>query len=341
IGPSLDGQFHQGNFGIVTAAGFELLPKSDADVALIARVGRDEDLPAVVEALAGLRRQGAIVRVAHVANRERSWISLAPLLVQELQTLQAIPAAAHPREVAEEFLRREGFGPWSVVAAVPGRGARQRWARREIRRSLRGLARLSFLSDAQFRGAEKLLSHLIVHPWFRRKLALLRAVMPLHHLALGIPTDATIQGVYWPVSEAHPANGSNPDLSQAGLLYCLPLLPADAENVRACIEGTREIFKRYGFEPALTVNLLDDRSLEGVFSLAFARADARQVEAARACIREAEAFYIRSGWPPYRVGIESMDLIVDPEKPYWKTVRDLKKVFDPNEIIAPGRYNLS
>ncbi|MDZ4197883.1 MAG: FAD-binding oxidoreductase, partial [Kiritimatiellia bacterium] len=51
IGPSLDGQFHQGNFGIVTAAGFELLPKSDADVALIARVGRDEDLPAVVEAL--------------------------------------------------------------------------------------------------------------------------------------------------------------------------------------------------------------------------------------------------------------------------------------------------
>jgi FAD/FMN-containing dehydrogenase len=26
--------------------------------------------------------------------------------------------------------------------------------------------------------------------------------------------------------------------------------------------------------------------------------------------------------------------------PFWRTVRDLKKALDPNNIIAPGRYNL-
>ena len=53
-----------------------------------------------------------------------------------------------------------------------------------------------------------------------------------------------------------------------------------------------------------------------------------------------ERWYVEQGFPPYRVGINSMHRVVDENDPYWKTVRDLKKALDPNNIIAPGRYNL-
>ena len=53
-----------------------------------------------------------------------------------------------------------------------------------------------------------------------------------------------------------------------------------------------------------------------------------------------EARYMEQGYPPYRVGIDSMHHVVKEDDPFWQTVRDLKQVLDPNHIIAPGRYNL-
>jgi len=49
---------------------------------------------------------------------------------------------------------------------------------------------------------------------------------------------------------------------------------------------------------------------------------------------------MEQGYPPYRVGINSMHHVVHENDPFWRTVRDLKKGLDPNGIIAPGRYNL-
>jgi 4-cresol dehydrogenase (hydroxylating) len=36
-----------------------------------------------------------------------------------------------------------------------------------------------------------------------------------------------------------------------------------------------------------------------------------------------------------------MRQITSEDDPYWQTIYRLKTVFDPNDIIAPGRYNLS
>jgi 4-cresol dehydrogenase (hydroxylating) len=35
-----------------------------------------------------------------------------------------------------------------------------------------------------------------------------------------------------------------------------------------------------------------------------------------------------------------MKQIASADDPYWQTVRQLKTVFDPDNIIAPGRYDL-
>ena len=38
---------------------------------------------------------------------------------------------------------------------------------------------------------------------------------------------------------------------------------------------------------------------------------------------------------------DMMGSITDPGSAYWRMVRELKQVFDPDNIIAPGRYNLA
>jgi FAD/FMN-containing dehydrogenase len=35
-----------------------------------------------------------------------------------------------------------------------------------------------------------------------------------------------------------------------------------------------------------------------------------------------------------------MHQVVHADDPFWETIRDLKLALDPNNIMAPGRYNL-
>ncbi len=77
-----------------------------------------------------------------------------------------------------------------------------------------------------------------------------------------------------------------------------------------------------------------------MISLPFDLNNEKQKADAHRCIDELTDAYIKAGYMPYRVGIQSMERIISESDPYWRVVRDLKAVFDPNHIIAPGRYNL-
>ncbi|MCX7819151.1 MAG: FAD-binding oxidoreductase [Kiritimatiellae bacterium] len=339
VGPWLDGLFAQGNFGIVTAAGVELLPMPEAETAVIARIRREEELADLVDALADLRRRGLIAGVAHVGNRERSWITLAPLIAEQLIADGRCDARS-ARSAAEEILKAEGFGPWSAVAAVSGARAGHRAKCREVRRQLGRVARVTILPAGALATAERVL--VAAAKWSERaarKLAVLRAVKPLHGLAEGVPTDDTLPAVEWPLG-GPPVRRVDPDEGEAGLLYCLPILPAEGGFVAEVVAAVRRIFAARGFEAAITVNLLDDRSMEGVISLAFHRSSPEQTRAAQEAVREAEEELLRRGCPPYRVGLGSMDVVVRADDPFWCVVARLKGVLDPDEVISPGRYNL-
>ena len=85
---------------------------------------------------------------------------------------------------------------------------------------------------------------------------------------------------------------------------------------------------------------MDSKAFECVINLAFNREDKSRLEQAHACIEELQGDFIAQGYIPYRVGIQTMSQIVDEHDPYWQTVRELKRVFDPNNVISPGRYSL-
>ncbi|MFH0953002.1 MAG: FAD-binding protein [Verrucomicrobiota bacterium] len=339
VGPGLDQLFFQSNFGIVTAAGVDLMPRRDAHMAVICKIGNPARLPAFISALADLRRRDVIQTVAHVGNRNRTEIAMAPLVYRQL-LLRGGGTEEELRLLAVRLLEQEGFGAWSAVAGVMGTPGQLREVRRQVRKALRGLARVMFLTDGLVHAAKALSSLLAFMPYVQRKRAILEAVEPLYGLAKGVPTDAPMMSVWWPLGDMPHRANEDPDQSRCGLLFCCPFIPADGEAAREVVERTELVYRKYGFTPYITLNMADSRSMECVINLAFDRSQPGQVASAHACNDELTAQLVSLGFVPYRVGIQNMNLVVKEDDPFWQTVRDLKKVLDPNHIISPGRYNL-
>jgi 4-cresol dehydrogenase (hydroxylating) len=339
IGPGLDGLFPQGNFGIVTSACIDLMPKPDGHMAAIIKIDSEDKLPRLIEALVGLRSRDVFLTVAHVGNRERSYITLAPLLYEQLLKAGE-PAGEETRSKAVRMLEQGGFGPWSAAIGILGTRAHLKLAKKEIRKAVGGFAKTMFLNDGLVEKAKNVCSTLSFIPFMKRQLMMIRAVEPVYGFTAGKATDKSLKAVYWAAGDFDRLDELDPDHSDSGVLFCLPIIPAHGPTVLEVVEDTRETFARHGFEAAITVNLMTPKAMEGVVSLAFDRRNKEQVNAAHAAIQEMEARYMEQGYPPYRVGINSMHHVVREDDAFWRTVRDLKKVLDPNNIIAPGRYNL-
>ncbi len=335
IGPGLDDLFCQSNFGIVTAAGIELLPRHPCRCSVIAKIGEADRLADLVDAFADLRRAEVVRMVTHIGNRERAFDTLAPLVYWQL-------GPGRTRERAESLLAAEGFGPWSAVASVAGDRPSVRLAVRSIRARLRGIATLSVLDDARLARAERSLAACSFLPAARRKLAVLRAVRPVYNLSQGIPADEPLKALYWGAGLEPPQGPvENPDRSEAGYAYVLPLFPLDGEiGAWAAAEAGRLGAAR-GFRPAMTLNVLDGRCLELVLSVSFPRNEPDRVRAAHAFCEELLDVFAARGYHPYRVGIHQMNRVVKEGDPFWETARAIKRALDPNGVIAPGRYNLA
>ena len=70
--------------------------------------------------------------------------------------------------------------------------------------------------------------------------------------------------------------------------------------------------------------------------MAYDRDVAGEDEKARACYQEVTDLCHRNGFFPYRLGIQSPELPVSDT--YLHLMERLKRAFDPNNILSPGRY---
>jgi 4-cresol dehydrogenase (hydroxylating) len=102
----------------------------------------------------------------------------------------------------------------------------------------------------------------------------------------------------------------------------------------------KTIGERYGHTLHVTLNLETATSAVAIISLQFDRSSKEQVDRAHAC-SDALLRYLRSqGIELYRARVDQMSDVTNHDPEYWNMIRSLKSVFDPDNIIAPGRYNL-
>ena len=331
IGPSLDGLFCQSNFGIVTSAAIQLRRRQPAHGVIGCAITGDEGLAALVDGVATLVRQGVLDPCVHVSNRARSRSVLGGMLAQW----------SPDRKVAQ-ILDAELRGAWNLSCPLSGTAAHVRLRYHEARAALRTFGPVILTTDQSFlaRGAwYRMLSFL---PRFRRRAALLDAVEAFYNHSKGVPSDAALASIPWCLAAGTDgcAPGADLDATQCGTLFVLPILPLQGAAVRAAMEMALQVTSKHGFTPYVTLNSASPESLEAVINIVFPKGDSIQVEQAHRCVDELVARYMQDGLILYRAGIQSMSSIVKADSPHWQLIARLKDVFDPNHIIAPGRYNL-
>lgn len=336
VGPYLDGLFTQSNYGIVTAVAFALLPLPEIFSVFWCRLASEDRLRDLVEGLAVLRRENVVRSVVHIADRNRMEATLGPLLAGEKSGSE--PQAGS----GGAFRRRMPLSAWSAAGSLFGTRRQVAAMQKDIRKRLRHLCDVKFLSEGRLKVARFVLTALSFLPPVRRFREFFDAVEPLRGLARGIPTDAAMASVHWPLGRIPNKQEEilNPDRSDAGLLYCVPVIPFDGAEAVEAVRMAREVCAAHDFQCFITLNTMTDHALEGVINIAFERRDPDACKRAHRCIDEMLAAFARCGLPPYRLGIQHMGDVTDDRDSFWTTVRDLKRSLDPNNIIAPCRYNL-
>ena len=164
----------------------------------------------------------------------------------------------------------------------------------------------------------------------------LKVIAPVYGLLKGVPTDSPLASAYWRKKTEIPAQ-MDPDRDGCGLLWCSPVVPNTGAHATAVTQLATGILLTHGFEPQISISLATERSLFCVTTISYDRHVAGEDARAAECYRVLVEELLASGYPPYRLNVSSMGYS-EQEDAYTSLLRKLKTAFDPNHILAPGRY---
>jgi len=339
LGPMLDGLFFQANLGIVTSACFRLIPRPPRQIAVSLALLNERDLPRFIAVLASLKRERIMGTVTHIGNRARTRASLMHGIVRYLE---AQPGSASRDLMAEAERVLEIVAPdqWTSLGGISGTPGQVRAAFSEVRSRMRGIARVMSIDDAKLDFGYALLNAFRFIPWARANAAAIAAIRPLHGLASGHPTDAAIDNLLWKFGRAD-LSAASLDQTDCGILFISPALPMDGVFVAKVVAEMTARASKFGHQLYVTINIETENSMVAVTNLLFDRSDEAARANAAACANELHDLIRAYGLEVYRARMDMMNKIVAPESEYWKTIQQLKSVFDPDHVISPGHYNIA
>ncbi|MCB0497918.1 MAG: FAD-binding oxidoreductase [Cyclobacteriaceae bacterium] len=340
VGPDITGLFFQSNYGIVTQATFDLIPKREIHAILMCGLTDEKNYENYINELAQLRKQEIITTAFHIANRNRSAIALLPHVESYFKNQLGMNADQAKRESAA-FHSRITKDTWSAFGGVMGSRKEVRLAKKTIKRKMKKYGKVMFLTQKKISRLQRVVQLFSFLPYFKKLKAFTVAMEAAFSYSQGIPSDMALDSVYWPVNEPIPPNSAEDmDSTDAGLLFSLPILPLNGSSLKKAAQATVEIFRNYGFEAYITFNIIDSKSIESVINLAFKKSDLDTFEKAKKAIDELNAYFMKEGFILYRTDIDRMGQVIGKNDSFWVTIKELKTIFDPNGIISPGRYNM-
>lgn len=339
VGPSLDGLFSQSNLGIVTAAGFRLLPAPEHRVTAVCKIPSEDLLPNALDALKSLYDEGVISTSFHIANQARASSTFSPILYDFIAANQPALNSTQVRCEVDRIVKSEITSAWTIAGAILGQKTVVNAQLARFKKVMKPFGEVRFTTQDSFQRAARLLKKLTWLPGIKDKLTFLQAAEPIFALTRGIPTDVALKSIHWPI--AYPPNSDflDPDSGKAGFLHCLPIIPLDGKTAWEASTKIRKIIEKYGFDAYVTLNVLDGRALEGVINVIYDQAKADQQKVAQECIAEATDWCIKNGFPPYRLGNQLMGQVLSKrQETYSSFVTAIKQSVDPGKLISPGKY---
>jgi 4-cresol dehydrogenase (hydroxylating) len=168
--------------------------------------------------------------------------------------------------------------------------------------------------------------------------AALDLVQPVFGLLKGIPTGRPLASAYWRKRTPPPAQ-MDPDHDGCGLLWCAPVAPLEGTHALRIADLSSRTLLEHGFEPMLSMTLVNERALTCVVSISYDRQLPGEDERAMACYGALSRALVAAGYHSYRLGIQSAGEMQEPDT-YRALLSELKDTLDPHGILAPGRYGI-
>ena len=237
-------------------------------------------------------------------------------------------------DVANSIAKRYRIGRWNLMFALFGTKAQVSAAKKRAKELLSPVCKsVVFASAASLRFAE-------MFSWIsplRQLIPTIRSVMSVYG---GCPTIAALGSPYWRNRSIKPsAEDRNPARDNCGLIWYAPIIPLEAEDLRAYISFATEKLQKFGFDFAPTFTAVTARAFDCTTPIFYDREDPADCQRAMDCYRELFETGRSKGFIPYRLGIHSMGDLYNEKDPYCRLVDLIKSSIDPNNIISPGRYS--
>lgn len=332
VGPSLDGLFSQSNLGIVTRMTVWLMPAPEHFEAFFFLSTAPDGLGAIVESLRPLRMNGTLRSVMHIGNDYKVLAA----------TGQYPWEAMHGRTPLDEptmaALRQQfGIGYWTGSGGLYGTRGQVGEAKRQLRRALAGkVKRLQFVDDRRVHLMQRFATPFRMFTGWDISRTL-KVLLPVYNLLKGVPTDSTMGSVYWR-KKTPPPSQPDPDRDGCGLIWCSPVVPNTGAHATEVTRLAAEVLLAHAFEPQISLSMATERTLNCVITISYDRATPGEDERARKCFSALGRAMLDRGYPPYRLTVGSMDYLAQASG-FSTVVRSVKRVLDPNGILAPGRYD--
>lgn len=313
FGPSVDGLFAQGNFGIVTRMGIWLQPEPEAYLTSKVMVPRRRDLIPLVDVINRLEH-GGLIGLPHYDSK------LASMSDPELTKLTS--RADVSDEELDKFAAQRNLPIWDVQLQFYGPAetvaANWSYAKRVVH---------EVLDDARFEEG----------PLFKFPMSAEDQKKVPFRVSIGAPNlEGFSQGPVRSRFNPHPMDGH---------LFFSPIIPKTGE---AALEATRVLadvmaaMRIPGLNPLFrTPQAWIFRSFLLIVGLPISRTDPKINEASIKIFHNAVKVSAERGWAEYRTSPIFSDVISNVysfnEHALRRFTETLKDAADPNGIIAPGR----
>jgi len=337
VGPYLDGLFTQSNLGIVTRLGMWLMPVSKCINHFLCFIENHENIEPVVNALRPLRMDGTLRSTVHIGNDLR--------LISGGRSYPLECARGNiplPADLRKALRIEAGVGAWTVSGALYGLPRQVSITRKILRNALKGTGTSPIFLTQQKLAFGALIARMLGNSALASRLTTkVQVGKALFDMNRGIPNGRFLAGAYWRRRAGLPPNfpsHADPAADNCGFLWLSPIIPMRGEDVLRLHAIIEPIFEQYMFDLFITFSMFNERTLGTVITIAYDKEEIAETERARACYRALFQSVMEAGYIPYRVGIQSMVDLDQGSDNFWSTARAIKMALDPQEIIAPGRY---
>jgi len=305
LGPMLEGLFSQSNFGIITEMTIELMPRPDRTVMFAVACQDESDLPNVILAIRELKLKGIVNSAVHIANKSRT--------------------------VGNK--KNPFVGAWNFSGCIAGPAvlvnARKKIIRKTLRKYLRKYTLVFFGSF-----------FVNLLDWVDRNVFKLSFYPPIREVFAeqnGIPTDEPLRTLL--DDENIKSESIAIDSYQNCFSWINAVCSADSKQVSRCIDLLTEKFREKNYEFRVTMTAVNPRTLILISNITYPR-NVEAISKAREFVKECHELLNKNGFLPYRSGSGAYSDLPAYSKETAALLKSIRKIVDPNNILAPGKYNL-